>query len=104
MNHRKGELKRLTLICTAIELFNSPSKEEIRQYVSSHGYSGISTSQIEKDMALLKKEFDVPIEYSKAKRGYYYTDYSFKFWKALLIYFSSYVEFPKFIKKELFDQ
>ena len=104
----KGELKRLAAICKCIEIKQCPNKEEIRQFVMLHSFSGqkdgyICTSQIEKDIYTLRNEFDAPIKYSRERQGYYYTDFDYVFWRDLLVYFSSFVEFPKEITNILFS-
>ena len=59
-----------------------PSKEDLRQaceeelYGSSDG-SNICDSTIEKDLFAMRQEHDAPIKYSKAERGYFYTDKNF---------------------------
>lgn len=105
---RKGELRRLSLICTAIEVLYQPTKDKIMEFVNSKEYSDkmdgyICKSQIEKDIFTLRNEFSAPIVYSKVTGAYSYEDFDYKFWKALLIYLSDYVEFPTEITKILFD-
>ena len=56
-----------------------PTKEDLRRaceeaLYGSDGGSDISDSTIEKDMFALREEFDAPIKYSKAHKGYYYED------------------------------
>ncbi len=104
----KHELKRLSLITTAIETYVNPTKEQIRQFVmdkddrsSFDGY--VCTSQIEKDIRKLKTEFDAPIVYCRKSFGYKYENVDYKFWKHLLINWSAFVDFPKEIKKIIFD-
>ena len=59
-----------------------PSKENLRQaceeelFGSSDG-SNICHSTIEKDIFAMRMEHDAPIKYSKAERGYFYTDKNF---------------------------
>lgn len=96
----KNELKRLAAICKCIEIKKCPNKEEIRQFVMLHSFGGqrdgyICTSQIEKDIHTLRNEFDAPIKYSKQRMGYFYEDNDYAFWRDMMRYFASYVEFPK---------
>lgn len=56
-----------------------PSKEELRKaceeaLFGSNGGSDICDSTIEKDMYVMREEFDAPICYSKTHKGYYYDD------------------------------
>lgn len=49
-----------------------PCKQKInRAYVSKFGIKSIST--IEKDISLMRFEFDAPIKYSRSNKGYFYS-------------------------------
>lgn len=56
-----------------------PTKEQLRKaceeaLYGSTGGSDICDSTIEKDMFVMREEFDAPIKYSKLEKGYYYED------------------------------
>ena len=49
------------------------TKKRILGILEDEGY-GISPSMFEKDLETLRVTFDLPIEYSRQMRGYYYTE------------------------------
>jgi len=84
MPHIKNTLFRHRIIDKCIRNVYKPfpSKEELRRacelelYGSDNG-SNICDSTIEKDLFAMRQEYDAPIKYSKANKGYYYDDPEF---------------------------
>jgi predicted DNA-binding transcriptional regulator YafY len=80
----KNALLRFRIIdrCLRNSFKPFPTKQLIREaceeelFGSIHG-DNICDSTIEKDMHLMKLEHDAPIAYSRAQKGYFYTDINF---------------------------
>lgn len=66
------QLIRLAIISDTINRKIYPSKLTIAQILSVKTGTSVCMSQLEKDMKLLKDDYDAPIKYNKREDGYYY--------------------------------
>ena len=82
------QLIRLAIISDQINRKIYPSKLHIAQIISAKTGLGVCMSQLDKDIRLLKDDYDAPIKYDKGENGYYFKladgekEYCFK--KALI--------------------
>ena len=100
----KDQLKRLCLIDSAIRCLHQPSKEMIRLHVCeglSLPHDGICHSSIEKDLFMMKMDFDAPIKYNHTN-GYHYNE-QYSFFRAFMRYWSAYLVLPPEIDKMIYD-
>lgn len=84
MPHIKNALIRYRIIdkCIRNKYNPFPSKRDLREACEESLFGSIDgthicDSTIEKDMFAMKMEHDAPIKYSKAEKGYFYTDPDF---------------------------
>jgi hypothetical protein len=78
----KNVIRRLSIIANA--LINKPlSKNELQQKLFEKIQEHVCCSTIEKDLFLLRMDFDAPIIYEKRTKKYYITK-SYNFNKSLL--------------------
>jgi len=100
----KQQLKRICLIDVAIKIFNEPTRVEILEYVRYKLDVDICISTIEKDLFVMKIEFDAPLKNRKGYHGgYYYDENDYQFYKSFLAYWDTHIDFPEQIKKIIYE-
>ena len=71
----KKMLERLIIIHNAIKSGLYPNNQQLRKlYCEQTGYSNVGEATINRDIGALRKNFHAPIEYDRARNGYYYID------------------------------
>jgi len=93
----KQKMQRICLINTAISMKDHPTKLDILEFVNRgliEKINNVHMSSIEKDLHELRDIWDVPLEYSKKKNGYYYSDPKFQWWQNFMKYWVDYIDFP----------
>ena len=98
---------RICMIDNIVRNSHYPTKEDIIKKVTDilRGESlidGVSYSTIEKDMFIMRVEYDAPLKYSKLNGGYHYTE-EYDFWKGFLEYWNEFIDFPIVIKRIIYD-
>jgi len=98
---------RICMIDSVVRNSHYPTKEEIIEKVTDilRGESMIdrfSASTIEKDIFIMRLEYDAPLKYSKFNKGYHYTK-EYDFWKGFLKYWHGFIDFPVVIKRIIYD-
>jgi len=69
----KNAFRRFQIIDEMLKRKRYPSRMDILDRLDQEGYT-VSGATFENDLATLRLEFDLPIAYSHAEKGYYYTD------------------------------
>ena len=71
----KKMLERLIIIHNAIKSGLYPNNQQLRKlYCEQSGYTSVGEATINRDIDTLRTRFHAPIEYDRAKNGYYYID------------------------------
>lgn len=78
MPKNKNCIRRLYIIANRLA-YKPTSKKELIEIIKEKTDDEICNSSIEKDMFLLKMDFDAPLKYNKRLEAYYLTEnYDFK--------------------------
>lgn len=71
MSSQRAILKRYSLILERLESGSYPSKEQLQEYLLDQGLQD-SDRTVERDLAVLRDEFGLNIQYNRKQRGYAY--------------------------------
>jgi hypothetical protein len=66
---KKSSIKRISIICQGLN-WKPMTKKEIQDHIWDKLQSSSSSSCIEKDIYLLRNEFDAPIKYNRINHKY----------------------------------
>ena len=74
-----NSLIRIRVIDNLLSRNTFPSKKDIISRILERvpNITSLSNNSIEKDLLVMKREFDAPIKYSKSRDGYYYSEPGF---------------------------
>ena len=76
----KKMLERLIIIHNAIKAGGYPNNDRLRKlYCEKTGYGKVGEATINRDIDTLRTYFHAPLEFDRARGGYYYTDGDFDF-------------------------
>ena len=67
---RQGTIRRYTLIIEKINRNQSPSFQQIQEFLDEFGF-GVSKRTIERDIEAIRNEFGLEITFNRSKEGYY---------------------------------
>ncbi len=108
MSINKNQLRRICLIDAAIRSIYCPTKQDLLQYVKEamtgdYMDAGICASTLEKDMVIMRVEYDAPLKFNRSTCCYNYTDPEYEFWKVFLQHWGLFIDFPSFIKQKIYE-